>query len=452
MFRILFGALMIWQALHYLANGRYIKYFVEPSFHFTYEFFHFVSPVSQNFLFGVLILMLLAAGGIMLGLFYRLSVFLFLLTFSYVFLLDRAFYNNHYYAIILLSFLLLVGNGQRWGSLDQRRRPKPEVIPYWNLFLLKAQIFIIYFYGGLAKLNGDWFRGEPMRSWLRDVSHLPVVGPLFLTDWAPYFFSWGGLAFDLSIGIFLWWRKTRYAAFLVILFFNLTNSVIFNIGVFPFLMIAAATLFDDPDWPRKLFKAKKPPPNLNAHSASDFANGSVVAFVAAYLLIQILIPFRHWLYPGDANWTEEGHYFSWHMKLRDKKGKLKIYVTDPKNQSTIEYDAHQDLNRLQGGKMVQRPQFIYQYVQYLKEKMIKQGIEHPIIRVDAWVSLNGRPYQRIIAPEVNLAEAPTGLFSHDDWIVPLDPSLQPGTRSDEPNIEEENAPGEEPGALESEPF
>lgn len=450
MFRILFGALMIWQALHYLFHDRYIHYYIEPAFHFTYQFFGWVVPVSKNFMFGLLVVMTAAAAGIMLGLFFRLSALLFLLTYSYLFLLDKAFYNNHYYAIILLTFLLLVSDAQRWCSLDQRRARQPEIVPYWQLFLLKAQVFVIYFYGGLAKLNGDWLRGEPMRTWLQKVAHLPVVGPWMTTDWAPYFFSWGGLAFDLSIGFFLWWRKTRFAAFLAILFFNLTNNLIFNIGVFPFLMIGAATLFDDPDWPRKLFNTKTPAPNLNATPASRFASRPALAFVAVYLLIQALVPLRHWAIPGDVSWTEEGHFFSWHMKLRDKSGRLKIWVTDPKTGIKSEYDPHRDLMRVQRGKMLQRPQFIYQYVQHVQAEMEKKGIVAPVVQVDSFVSLNRRPFARLIDPEVNLAAAPISFFSHDPWILPLDPSLKPGTRVENPDEENEKAPGEEPEALSSE--
>ncbi len=429
MFRILFGGLMIWQAFYYLAQQRYVSYFVQPAFHFTYGWFPFVVPLPEKYFPPLLILMMVAALGIALGLYYRLCVFVYLVGFSYLFLLDKVYYNNHYYAIILLCILMLIADATNWASLDKRRKPRPNTVPYWQLFLLRAQIFIIYFFGGIAKLNSDWLHGEPMRHWLLKNSTLPVVGPFLATDWAPYFFSWGGLAFDLSIGFLLWWRKTRVFAFWVILFFNLSNALLFQIGVFPFLMIAAATLFDEPDWPRKMLGKESPPLPETAPTPLSFRNRAALGFVAVYLAIQILVPLRHWLYPGDVSWTEQGHYFSWHMKLRDKSGRLKIYAGSARGGMLDEVDPKLELNHFQWSKMVQRPQFIYQYAQHLKQELLEKGITEPMVLVDSWISLNGRPFQQAIDPLVNLATAESGLWKGDSWILPLDPNLRPGSLS-----------------------
>ena len=428
MFRILFGLLMIWQATYYLFKHRYYRNFLEPKFHFSYQFFEFVRPLPEPYLMAVFVLMAIAALGIMLGLMFRCSALIFLLSYCYVFLLDKAYYNNHYYAIILLSFLMLVTNGQRWLSFDQWRRRKPEVVPYWNLFLFKAQIFIIYFYGGIAKLNADWLHGEPMRSWLKRDTEVPVIGPWLQTELAAYFFSYGGLLFDLSIGFLLWWRKTRWFAFLLILFFNLSNNALFHIGVFPFLMIGAATLFDEPDWPRKLFKIKRTP-ELDPGAYPQFRSRGAIAFVAIYLSIQALVPFRHWWFPGNVSWTEEGHLFSWHMKLRDKNGRLRIYVTNPQNGLTTEWDPRTEINKFQYGKMVHRPQFIYQYLQHVRDEAIRQGNTDPIIKVDSRMSLNGRPYQTALDPNVDFAKAKMKFFAADEWILPLDPNAERGALS-----------------------
>ncbi len=432
MFRILFGALMAWQAYYYLARDRFVDYYLEPGFRFSYAFFEWLRPLPEPYFRALLILMVAAGIGIAVGILYRTCVLVFLLGFSYVFLLDKAYYNNHYYAIILLCFLMLFTSATRWGSLAQRLRPSAPFVPNWNLFILRAQFFIIYFYGGLAKLNADWLQGEPMRRWLLKAADLPLLGPMMTTDWAPYFFSWGGLAFDLSIGFLLWWRKTRFAAFLVVLFFNLTNSVLFQIGVFPFLMIAAATLFDEPDWPRK-FLGLKPANAAEAPAAAKIRGPRLtLALIGLYFALQILVPFRHFLIPGEVSWTEEGHLFAWHMKLRDKQGRIKIWVTDPAAQRTFQVDPLLEMNEFQYGKMRQRPQFIWQYVQHVKRELAGQGIENPIIRVDAWVTLNGRPYQQLIDPDVDLATADSSFFSADPWIVPLDPDHRPGTLPGDP--------------------
>lgn len=453
MFRILFGALMAWQAYYYLARDRFVDYYLEPAFHFSYDFFEWVRPLPEPYFRAVLILATLAGLGIAVGVLYRTCVAVFLLGFSYVFLLDKAYYNNHYYAIILLAFLMLFVSATRWGSLSQRLRPRAPTVPYWNLFILRAQFFIIYFYGGIAKLNADWLQGEPMRRWILKAADLPWVGPLMTTEWAPYFFSWGGIAFDLSIGFLLWWRKTRFAAFLVVLFFNLTNSLIFNIGVFPFLMIAAATLFDEPDWPRKFLGLGSAEPAETLPKADPRGRRATLVLIAAYFAVQLLLPFRHFLIPGEVSWTEEGHLFAWHMKLRDKQGKIRIWVTDPKTQATFQVDPLLEMNEFQYGKMMQRPQFIYRYVQHVKRGLESQGIQDPVIKVDAWVSLNGRPYQQLIDPDANLAAVSSSFFSADPWILPLDPAAKPGTLPGEPPDEKKGLRGERrPSEMESSGF
>ncbi|MFO1463907.1 MAG: HTTM domain-containing protein [bacterium] len=451
MFRILFGALMAWQAWYFLEKSRYVSYFLKPGFHFTYELFPFVRPLPAPYFVALLVAMLAAAILISLGLYYRFAVLSYLLGFSYIFLLDKAYYNNHYYAIILLCFLMLFVDGTNWASLDALRRPRPAVVPYWQLFLLRAQVFVVYFFGGIAKLNSDWLHGEPMRHWLVKSSGLPVVGPLLTTPWAPYFFSWGGLAFDLSIGFLLWWRKTRLWAFFAILFFNLTNSLLFQIGVFPFLMIATATLFDEPDWPRKILPLQSPAPDLSLATGLDARRGAVTAFVFLYLGLQFFLPLRHWLYPGEVSWTEQGHYFSWHMKLRDKSGHLKFYAGDAKTGALEEVDPGLELNSFQRAKLIQRPQFIYQYAQHLKDQLLARGVAEPMVRVDAWVSLNGRPLQQAIDPTVNLASTPSSLWRGDPWILPLDPNSRPGTLSYEEWEAQKKGPREERGPEGQEP-
>jgi hypothetical protein len=316
-------------------------------------------------------------------------------------------------------------DAHRWASIDQLLRPKlqAEFVPFWSLFLLRAQFFVVYFYGGVAKLNPDWLVGEPMRAWLQNRADYPLVGPFFTSGAGVWFFSYGGLLFDLSIGFLLVWRRTRLLAFLGVLFFNLTNKWLFSIGIFPYVMIAATILFVEADGPRRVLRRanfhvpERLPGNLKIYRPL------VLGFVAIYLGLQILIPLRHWLYPGNVSWSEQGHRFSWHMKLRGKSAKIGITVTDPKTNQSWQIDPRQDLNSRQLSKMASRPDMIIYYVHSLKERLEQQGIHNPIIRVDSWASLNGRPYQQMIDPNVNLAEEPLTILANADWILPLETDL-----------------------------
>ena len=423
-FRVFFGALMIWEVWRYVHYNRIYRYYLEPDFFFTYEFFPFVSPWPGNLMYWHFFAMGVLALGVMLGFFYRISAFLFCLAYSYVFLLDKAQYNNHYYLIILLAFLLVIVDAHRWASVDQKRSPAPGLIPFWQLAILRAQIVIVYFYGGLAKLNLDWLAGEPMRTWLFNRSDYPWLGPFLGTEGATYFFTYGGLFFDLSIGFWLLWKPARLPAFIGILFFNLMNHWLFNIGIFPFMMIAATILFAEPDLPRRLLRLPRLPLPPIAPKTAAYRSW-VFSFIAIYLALQILAPLRHWLYPGDVAWTEEGHRFSWRMKLRTKGARLAMWVTDPATRQTWPVDFSQDLTARQQSKMANRPDMILQYVHHLAQKYRQAGLETPIVQVDSWMSLNYRPYRPAVDLNLNLAEIRDGPLAHSAWILPLDKSAVP---------------------------
>lgn len=426
-FRILFGAVMFWEVARYFLEERIRRYYLEPTFFFTYELFPFVHPWPGDLLYWHFAAMGACALGIALGFHTRLATALFGLGYTYVFLLDKAQYNNHYYLISLLCLLMTVVRADRWASIDRRRSGAPQVVPFWNLFLLRAQVFLVYLYAGIAKLNADWLGGEPMRSWLRDRADYPVVGPFFQTEAAAYFFSWGGALFDLSIGFLLVSRRTLPIAFAAILFFNMTNFWLFDIGVFTFLMICAALLFDEPDVPRRVLGWPEPELRLEPQDRSPRHRALVLSLLAAYLAVQVLLPLRHFLYPGRVSWTEEGHRFSWHMKLRSKRGKLRVYATDPATGDTSKVRIADHLTRRQMSKMAARPDMIFQYAQHVRDRLVADGVRDPIVKVDARASLNRRPFQAIIDPTVDLAAEPRRVFAHAPFLVQLDETAQMGT-------------------------
>ena len=426
-FRILFGALMVWEVTRYFEYDRIFRYYVIPDFYFTYELFPMIHPWPEPWIYVHFIAMGVFAAGVMLGLFYRAAAFLFFISYSYVFLLDKAQHNNHYYLIILFAFLLTCVDAHRWLSVDkwwhdrQVGESTSEFVPFWQLFIFRAQIVIVYFYAGVAKLNADWLIGEPMRAWLNNRADYPLLGPFFQTEAAVYFFSGGGLLFDLSIGFLLLWRRTRPFAILAALFFHLMNKWLFSIGVFPYMMIATIILFLEPDWSRRLLRLAKPIFPTPTPTIGPSPRGTwVVSFVAIYLAIQILAPLRHWLYPGEVSWTEEAHRFSWHMKLRDKDAVVTFYITDPETNQTWEVDIGDRITDRQYSKMASRPDMIIQFAHHIHDQFDQAGIiEDPIVQAEAWASLNGRDYQPLVDPTVDLAKEDLTVFGHFTWIVPL---------------------------------
>ncbi len=442
--RVIFGLLMAWEVIRYIALGRIERYFISPSFHFTYPFFEFVKPwpgTGMYLHFAVVgILALLVAA----GLFYRFAAPLFFLSFSYIFLLDKAYYLNHFYLILLISFLLTIIPAHRVFSLDRQlfSPTQPPTVPRWSILLLRAQIFILYFYAGVAKLNPDWLQGEPMRMWLAGRTDFPLIGSLFTEEWLVFSFSYGALFFDLAIGFLLIRKRSRYAAIALATGFHVMNAKLFDIGIFPYLAIGATLIFAEPDWPRRLharlksmidhkrFSASKSPLRLPSPGSSyrkprGSAEWALLAVGHLFVLSQLLIPLRHWLYPGDVSWTEEGHRFSWRMKLRDKEATLRVFVTDPYSADTWEISPAVDLSARQFDEMSTRPDMVLQYAQYVAERLSIPGRAPQMVRVDHRVSLNGRPYQPMIDPTVDLAAVSAG-FSSATWILPLEMPLEGG--------------------------
>jgi hypothetical protein len=137
------------------------------------------------------------------------------------------------------------------------------------------------------------------------------------------------------------------------------------------------------------------------------------------------MPLRHALYPGEVNWTEEGHRFSWHMKLRNKAGDTEFHVVDPASGSRWKFDSPATLRRWQYEDMKVRPDMIHQYAEYLGARFALAGYAAQVF-VDSRVSLNGRLEQRMIDRHVDLAAQPRSLLPAS-WILPLE---QPARKSE----------------------
>jgi len=429
-FRVAFGAVMVWEVYRYFSKGWIASYYINPEFHFTYYGFGWVKPWPGDGMYVHFAVLGLAAAGITLGLFYRLSAVVFFLGFTYVFLLDQARYLNHFYLISLIAFLLIFLPVHRALSLDARLRPglRSDTAPAWALWLMRAQVGIPYFYGGLAKLNGDWLRAEPIRGWLASRPDFPVIGRFFTDEWMVYAFAYGGLLLDLLIVPLLLWKPTRPYAFAAGLVFHGTNAVLFRIGIFPWMMMAATTIFFAPDWPRRVGLMQKraearsqPRKRGRTHARTEGTPRThrlTLAAAGAWVVLQLLVPLRHFLYPGNVSWTEEGHRFSWHMKLRDKEARARFTVTDPADGTSWTVRPGEYLTRLQTSKMGGQPDMILQFAHHVAQESREAGRAAVQVRARVMASLNGREPQLLVDPEVDLSAQPRSL-RRASWIVPL---------------------------------
>lgn len=433
-FRVLFGGIMLWEVYRYFSYGWIARYYVDPVINFTYYGFSWVKPWPGRGMYVHFFVLGVAAACVIAGFLYRIAAPVFFLAFTYVFLLEQTRYLNHLYLVCLIGLLMCFLPAERAFSIDAlwRRGIRSETVPAWTLWLLRAQLGIPYFFGGIAKLNRDWMLGgEPMRTWLHPLTAMPGFGSMFAADWIVYGFVVGGLLLDLLVVPLLLWRRTRPFAFAAAIAFNLINSVIFDIGIFPWLMLGSLLIFFPPDLPRRFARAFMSPgeafPDAGSVEPATVAPRDlslstsqklVVGLLAAYFAVQLYLPLRHFLYPGNVSWTEEGHNFAWHMKLRTKGGDAVFTITHPGSGQTWTIDPENYLKSHQVTKMITKPDLLLLFAHYLAEEKRREGFDNVEVRARVMVSLNGRQPQLLIDPNVDLAKLEPGLLPAP-WIVPL---------------------------------
>jgi HTTM domain/Vitamin K-dependent gamma-carboxylase, lumenal domain len=435
LFRILFGLIMLVEVYRYFDHGWIARYWINPDHHFTYWPFDFLSPLPGNGMYVLFYFMGALSVCILLGLFYRFSIISFFLCFSYIFLLDQTRYLNHFYLVILFSFVLIFLPANKSASLDARYFPKirSETCSAWPIWLLRFMVGIPYFFGGVAKLNPDWLRGQPLGVWLSDKTDFPIIGSFFQERWMTLLMSYSGMLLDLLIVPLLLFKKTRTFGLVAIILFHLMNARLFQIGIFPWFMIASCVVFFNPDWFRKLFKNLFGKnrwsivlPSKDEWSQPSFLTKKqkmILVGLAIWVGIQVMVPLRHWYFPGNVSWTEEGHRFAWHMKLRTKRGNGVYTVKDKKTGQQQIIDINDYITSRQEHKVEDRPYLIWQFCQIVKKEFAKSGFDVSVY-ADVKASLNGRKYQQLIDPSIDLASVPRDVLSHSTWIIPLQIPLE----------------------------
>ncbi|KPJ91256.1 MAG: hypothetical protein AMJ55_12135 [Gammaproteobacteria bacterium SG8_15] len=419
-FRIGFAVIMFWEVIRYWSHDWIRQFYIEPEFYFKYYGFEWVHPWPDDGMYYHFIAMGILAIFIGIGFLYRLSALLFFLAFSYIFFLDQARYLNHFYMVMLISFLLVIMPANRSFSVDEKLWPKlrSDSVPGWTLWILRAQFEIIYIYAGLVKINSDWLNLEPLRMWLSTRSDMPLIGYLYTQDWAVAIAAYGVILLHVIGAPLLLWKRTRLAVFIIYAAFHTLNHFTFNIGIFPWLTLFGTLVFFDPDWPRQLKEKiiqRTGPANQNAvmtthtvnnqavMTTSKLAQNSLLVFFAAWFAYQVLFPLRHFLYPGNVSWTEEGHRFAWQMKLRDKEAFADFTILDPVTKQSWYVEPEPYLTEKQARKMPTQPDMILQFAHFLEKKW-KQDyrLDDVEIRVNNYVSLNGREPAPMVNPSIDL--------------------------------------------------
>ena len=417
-YRICLGLAVAYSLLQFVPPGavKFDSLFVVPEWNFPYPGFEWVQRMPSMWM-----KMVFGAGGIAAllfaaGWFTRSAAVIMFFSYAYYFLVEAARFNNHFYLITLLAFLaiwmpcdrrfalrilpesVVSSRKSLWNRVLNasgmvRKSNSPTDIARWPVFMIRAQLLIVYIYGAIAKINADWFTGEPMLGAAEVFLHKVGAVLPFLHNYEPIVYAiamaWIGFWFDLLIGFILLIPRTRLLGIALLLCFHGINHIMLPIGVFPFLALTASLIFLDPDWPLRFGRWLKRPrwikPDWNwAIPGAILLPGLgillgwklgtrpvgkkrlvmprraslVTALVMVWIFLQMVIPLRHFTIAGDPSWTEEGQFFAWRMMLRQKSaGSLTLHLHDEQNYLEGSGGRRVDWSKLPGieGKAIYIP-------------------------------------------------------------------------------------------------
>lgn len=424
-FRILFGALLMYACFWSLFKDDIANRYFQAQFFFKYYGFEWISYPGEQGIYALYLCWLLGAAGILFGAFYRCSILLFLGSFSYLQLIDASNYINHYYALILFSFCLFWLPAQSLCSIDVCRNPKIRAknTAVIYLFILRGQVAVIYFFAAVAKFNTDWLlTAMPLKIWLLQLQDFPIIGTIFKYHSVHLFASWAAFVFDLTIVGLLLFPKTRKIAYIAVVFFHGLTGLLFNIGLFPLLMITCTTLFFSPSFfDRCLSRFSSVTEVVQNSIHKKYSPSKAIKYLfIIYFMLQIIMPLRHvFLYDDFILWTENGYRFSWRVMLVEKEGRAIFRVKDRQSQQSWEVSNSDFLTAFQEKRMAVRPFHIVQFGQYVgKEYAKKFKIKEVQVFVDVAVTLNGRVSQVLIDPTFDLMNQEIN-YNDSKFILPL---------------------------------
>lgn len=325
-----------------------------------------------------------------------------------------------------MAFLLIFLPANKVLSLDNLilHRKSNTHVPRWTLLVPQFQIAMVYFLAGVAKLNEHWLLDAmPLSIWLPAQSHLPIIGKLFSLPETAYLISWIGALFDLSIP-FILYTRLRYVGFFAIIIFHLLTGIMFQIGMFPLIMVLSVPVFFPATFHQKVWKPFLS--KINSTEKTNYIpkfNLILLTLFSVHFLFQILIPFRYLLYSGNLHWTEQGYRFGWRVMLNEKSGSCTFNVKDPITGVIRQVDNSQFLVPHQEKQMSFQADMIVQFAHYLKKVYTREGKNPPKICAECYVRLNQYKTSLLFDPNLDLTTIPNDL-SDKKWLLPKPNSKQ----------------------------
>lgn len=420
-FRMLFGLLIAIECYGSIGTGWVRRVLVEPTFTFTMPGFEWLQPLPGDGMYYYFAVMGSMGVLICLGYYYRFAMLTFAVMWSGVYFMQTTSYNNHYYLLMIISYVMFLLPAHTYASLDVIRKPsiKTLTMPRWVSLTMILHMAIVYFFATKAKFYPDWLDGTFTRILFTGRAYLEIFGDLFKQPWFHLFIAYSGIAFDGLVVPMLLWKPTRIFAFIASLFFHIFNSITLRIGIFPYFALSFGLFFFEPAKLKKLFLWKKPFSDVQSMPL-DFRYKNILIYVLIpYFILQIALPLRHHFIEGNVFWTEEGHKHSWRMMLRSRSGTIKFMVENKATGEREKYDLVSKVSKKQIKNVSNKPHSIWQMAQRIKKEYTAEGIDVAVY-AECRVSLNGRKSKPFIDSEIDLSTVKFNVWKHNEWILLYD--------------------------------
>ena len=418
-FRVFFGILIALESFGAIVTGWVRETLIDPKFTFTFIGFEWLQPLPGNGMYFYFFIMGTLGIFIAFGYKYRFSIITFTIMWFAVYLMQKSSYNNHYYLLALISLFMCFFPSNRNYSIDARRNSSIQSNSMYSYvqWIIVLQLFLVYIYASIAKLYGDWLDFGIIEILMKDKADYPIIGSFLQETWVHKTVAITGIVFDALIVPALLWKPTRKAAFIISILFHLFNSIVFQIGIFPYLALAFTVFFFEANTIRSIFFKKKEAftnPIIQVPSYRKL----LIFLGGIYFLIQLFLPIRHYLIKDDVLWTEEGHRLSWRMMLRSRTGKIQFKVVNNESGESHIVKLKNHLTKKQMRKIATYPDFIWQFAQILKQDYSANGDNISVYALNSKVSINGKPYKAFVDPKVDMANEKWNHFGHHEWIFP----------------------------------
>lgn len=388
-FRIIFGVFMIREIIglfpfvYDLQNSHLVLHYPNLEFINAYSI-ALIDSLKYTSLFGSVLLVY--------GKYIRTGALLFLIGFGYIFLIDMSFYNNHYYLWCLFAFLFIVTDSHFSYTLKElftgvKRKENSSLLAVQSFKIL---VSIVYFYAAIAKMNADWFQGYPLIIWMENKG---FSNPILLGK----FLSYGGLFFDLLVPVFLWFFPRKWWLIIIYFTFHISNYFLFNIGIFPFMMIACLLLFWNVNNDFSIFKN-----NLTASVALKIKTSIVILFI----IFNLIFPLRFLLVEGNVAWHKQGYFFSWRMMLNHYETyNVDFLVKLPNQNQSYLVNFEELVTFRQFVKFNNDPYSIWYIAQVLKKDALKKYNEpNAEVYYNAEIVLNNHEKKHLVKQKEDLTK------------------------------------------------